>query len=127
MKGTIQCTYCPVEQLQARRGKKQHFIEWETGIVIHYPVWVNVTRPNAPWHMALDFNAPMCNPSTSFGKVKTFFIKHKAKTIVVYGRRGKYETDFHLEEWPTVDVQSTRRLLVPDPTRWQKDSHDCLH
>ena len=59
-KGAVQCTQCPVEQLQARNGKKQHFIEWETGIAIYYPIKVDA-RATDGWHVALDFNAEIGN------------------------------------------------------------------
>lgn len=41
-KGNVQCTFCPKETLQARNGKKQKFIEWDTGIAIYYPIMVDI-------------------------------------------------------------------------------------
>ena len=39
-KGDVQCTLCPKETLQARNGKKQKFIEWDSGIAIYFPIVV---------------------------------------------------------------------------------------
>ena len=44
--------------VQARHGKKQQFIEWETGIAIYYSIVVDI-RAVEGWHVALDFNAPL--------------------------------------------------------------------
>ena len=41
-KGNVQCTFCPTSQLQARNGKKQKFIEWDSGIAIYFPITVDV-------------------------------------------------------------------------------------
>ena len=57
-KGNVQCTFCPRETLQARHGKKQQFIEWDTGIAIYYSITVDV-RATEGWHVALDFNSEL--------------------------------------------------------------------
>ena len=57
-KGNVQCTFCPRETLQARHGKKQQFIEWDTGIAIYYSIIVDV-RATEGWHVALDFNSEL--------------------------------------------------------------------
>lgn len=57
-KGDVQCTFCPRETLQARHGKKQKFIEWETGIAIYYSIIVDI-RATDGWHVALDFNGDL--------------------------------------------------------------------
>lgn len=57
-KGNVQCTFCPRETLQARYGKKQDFIEWETGIAIYYSILVDIRAVNG-WHVALDFNGEL--------------------------------------------------------------------
>ena len=41
-KGDVQCTHCPAAQLQARHGKKQKFVEWDTGLAIYFPITVDV-------------------------------------------------------------------------------------
>ena len=57
-KGNVQCSFCPRETLQARSGKKQKFIEWETGIAIYYSIIVDI-RATEGWHVALDFNGEL--------------------------------------------------------------------
>ena len=85
-KGNVQCTFCPKETLQARKGKKQKFVDRDTGIAIYYPIivvnsdcWRQVsselidseltltskmlfslmTRAVDGWHIALDFNVEL--------------------------------------------------------------------
>ena len=57
-KGNVVCSHCPRETLQARKGKKQAFIEWDTGIAIYFPITTDSRSTNG-WHVALDFNASL--------------------------------------------------------------------
>ena len=56
-KGQVECSWCPREFLQARKGNKQTFIEWDDGIAIYYPITVDRTKSGEGWSAALDFNA----------------------------------------------------------------------
>jgi len=58
-KGDIQCSFCPAVQLQARNGKKQKFIEWDSGIAIYFPITVDARAEGMDWHAMLDFNAEL--------------------------------------------------------------------
>ena len=51
------CSWCPREFLQARKGKRQAFIEWDDGIAIYYPITVDRAKSTEGWSAALDFNA----------------------------------------------------------------------
>ena len=51
------CSWCPREFLQARKGKRQTFIEWDDGIAIYYPITVDRAKSTEGWSAALDFNA----------------------------------------------------------------------
>ena len=57
-KGNVVCTHCPRETLQARKGKKQAFIEWDNGIAIYFPITVD-SKSTKGWHVGLDFNASL--------------------------------------------------------------------
>ena len=56
-KGQVMCSWCPREFLQARKGKRQSFIEWDDGIAIYYPITVDRAKSTDGWSAALDFNA----------------------------------------------------------------------
>lgn len=56
-KGQVMCSWCPREFLQARKGKRQSFIEWDDGIAIYYPIQVDLSKSTDGWAAALDFNA----------------------------------------------------------------------
>jgi len=46
--------------MKARKGKKQKFVEWDTGIAIYYPITTDSKKSvGTDWHVALDFDAEL--------------------------------------------------------------------
>ena len=58
-KGNVRCTLCPAETIQARYGRKQNVIEWDTGVAIYFPITVD--KRSEKWNIALDFGAGELN------------------------------------------------------------------
>ena len=52
-KGNVRCTLCPADNIQARYGRKQNVIEWDTGVAIYFPITVD--KRSQKWNIALDF------------------------------------------------------------------------
>ena len=95
-KGNVQCTFCPKETLQARKGKKQKFVEWDTGIAIYFPIMIDIRllffrycllieenislilfRAKEGWHVALDFNAELGDADDTVNGLKLHIVDER--------------------------------------------------